>query len=292
MFASTAYFFARELHKALKVPIGIIDASWGGTSAEAWTPESGLKALGYTAELQQAQSLPQQVDQKIPTRLYNGMIHPLRNFHVKGVVWYQGEGNAGQADKYRQLFSTMIGQWRSAFGYEFPFYFVQISPFKYQGLNAAFLREAQLQTLTVPKTGMAVTMDIGDLADIHPKDKQEVGRRLALCALANDYARKVNYSGPTYKYSTFQDGKARITFDHVGSGLATLDGNAPSHFEIAGADKVFHAATATIDGSDLIVSSDQVANPKAVRYAFSSNATPNLIIKERLPASSFRTDDW
>lgn len=291
-FASTAYFFARELHKELKIPIGIIDASWGGTSAEAWTPEPGLKALGYTAELQQAQTLPQQADQKIPTRLYNGMIHPLRNFRIKGAVWYQGEGNAGQADKYRQLFSTMIGQWRSAFGYEFPFYFVQISPFKYQGVNAAFLREAQLQALSVPKTGMAVTMDLGDLADIHPKDKQEVGRRLALCALANDYARKVDYSGPTYKQCTFQDGKARIAFDHVGSGLATLDRNATNHFEIAGADKVFHAATATIDGNDLIVSSDQVTDPKAVRYAFSSDATPNLINKERLPASPFRTDNW
>jgi len=190
-FPSTAYFFARELHTELKVPIGIIDSSWGGTSAETWTPAAGLKALGFTAEWEQAAKLPQKADQKIPTRLYNGMIHPLRNFRIKGVVWYQGEGNAGRADKYCRLFSTMIGQWREVFGYEFPFYFVQISPFHYRGLNAAYLREAQLETMSLPKTGMAVTMDIGNLGDIHPKNKQEVGRRLALWALANDYSRAV-----------------------------------------------------------------------------------------------------
>ena len=291
-FSSTAYFFARELHTELKVPIGMIDASWGGTSAQTWTPASGLKALGFTAELEQAANLPQKADQKIPTRLYNGMIHPLRNFRIKGVVWYQGEGNAGRADKYRKLFSTMIDQWREIFGYEFPFYFVQISPFNYGGLNAAYLREAQLETMSLPKTGMAVTMDIGNLTDIHPKNKQEVGRRLALWALANDYGRHVVYSGPVYKQGVFRDGKARLTFDHVGSGLATRDGNAPSHFEIAGADKVFHPATAVIEGNELVVSSDAVAEPKAVRYAFTSGAMPNLMNKEGLPASSFRTDNW
>jgi len=291
-FASTAYFFARELHRELEVPVGIIDASWGGTSAETWTPASGLKALGLTAELERAASLPQKPEQKIPTRLYNGMIHPLRNFKIKGVVWYQGESNVGRADKYHKLFSTMIGQWRKAFGYEFPFYFVQISPFAYRGVNAAYLREAQLETMSLPKTGMVVTMDIGNLGDIHPKNKQEVGRRLALWALANDYGRDLVYSGPIYKESAFSDGKVRLTFDHVGTGLGTCDGEAPSHFEVAGADKVFHPATAVIDGDELIVSSDKVAEPKAVRYAFTSQAMPNLINKEGLPASPFRTDGW
>jgi len=291
-FASTAYFFARELHRELKIPIGIIDASWGGTSAETWTPASGLKALGFTAELEQAAKLPQKADQKIPTRLYNGMIHPLRNFKIKGVVWYQGEGNSTRADKYHKLFSTMIGQWREAFGYEFPFYFVQISPFNYRNVNAAFLRETQLQTMSLQKTGMAVTMDIGNLTDIHPKNKQEVGRRLALWALAHDYGRDVIYSGPIYRECVFKDGKARLTFDHIGTGLATCDGQAPSDFEIAGADKVFHPAAAVIDGNEIVVSSDKVAEPKAVRYAFTSQAMPNLTNKEGLPASSFRTDSW
>ena len=173
-FSSTAYFFARELHRKLKTPIGVIDASWGGTSAETWTPASGLKALGYKDELDQAVKLPQKANEKIPSRLYNGMIHPLRNFRIRGVVWYQGEGNARRADRYQKLFSTMIRGWRQAFGYEFPFYFAQISPFRYRDLNAAYLREAQMQTLSLPHTGMVVTMDIGNLSDIHPKNKQEV----------------------------------------------------------------------------------------------------------------------
>ncbi len=291
-FSSTAYFFVRHLHEQLKVPIGIIDASWGGTSAEVWTPAAGLKALGSTAALEQAESLPQQADQKIPTRLYNGMIHPLRHFKIKGVIWYQGEGNAGQADKYQQLFSTMIGEWRTAFGDEFPFYFVQIAPFNYQGLNAAYLREAQTKTLSVPKTGMAVTMDIGDLKDIHPKNKQEVGRHLALWALAKDYGRDLVYSGPLYKESKIGGGQVRLKFEHVGSGLTTLDGKDVSDFEIAGADRVFHPATATINGDELVVSCSEVAEPKAVRYAFHSESMPNLVNREGLPASPFRTDDW
>jgi sialate O-acetylesterase len=292
MFASTAYFFAHELHTELKVPIGIIDSSWGGTSAETWTPASGLNALGFTAELRQAARLPQKADQKTPTRLYNGMIHPLRNFKIKGVIWYQGEGNVGRAADYRKLFSTMIGQWRKVFGYEFPFYFVQIAPFNYDGQNAAYLREAQLETTSLRKTGMTVTVDIGNLTDIHPKNKKEVGRRLALWALANDYGRDVVYSGPIHKESVFSGGKARLKFDHVGSGLATRDEKAPSDFEIAGVDKVFHPATVVIDGDELIVSSGKVAEPEAVRYAFTSHATPNLMNKERLPASPFRTDRW
>ncbi len=290
--AATAYFFARTLHQKLNVPIGIIDSSWGGTSAEAWTPAAGLQALGYTAELKQASELPQKADQKIPTRLYNGMIHPLRHFTIKGVIWYQGEGNASRAAKYRELFSTMIAQWRHAFGSAFPFYFVQISPYNYNAVNAAYLREAQLETLALEGTGMAVTMDIGNLTDIHPKNKQEVGRRLALWALARDYDRESVYSGPLYRDATFLDGRARLRFRSVGSGFMTTDGKAPSHFEIAGSDMMFHPATAVIEGEELVVSAQQVADPRAVRYAFTSAAEPNLINKEGLPASSFRTDRW
>jgi sialate O-acetylesterase len=291
-FSSTAYFFARALHAELKVPIGIIDAAWGGTPAEAWTPASGLKTLGYKAELEQAATLPQQADKKIPTRLYNGMIHPLRKFQMKGAIWYQGEGNAGRADKYHRLFSTMIGQWREVFGYEFPFYFVQISPFNYGSTKGAYLRESQLETLSLPKTGMAVTMDIGNLTDIHPKNKQEVGRRLALWALANDYGRDIVCSGPIYRESQFRDGQARLKFDHVGGGLTTSDGKTPSLFELAGPDKVFHPATAVIDGDELVVTSEKVAMPQAARYAFTSQAMPNLTNQAGLPASSFRTDRW
>jgi len=291
-FASTAYFFARRLHTELNVPIGIIDSCWGGTSAETWTPIAGLKELGLERAVQQAVELPQKADQKIPSRLYNGMIHPLRHFKIKGAVWYQGEGNAGRAHEYNKLFSTMITQWRTAFGYDFPFYFVQISPFNYRNLNAAFLREAQLQSMSLLKTGMVVTMDIGNLTDIHPKHKQEVGHRLALWALANDYEKKLVYSGPVYKEAVFERDKVRLTFDHVGSGLATNDQQPPSHFESAGGDQVFHSAIAIIDGNTVVVSSDKVSEAKSVRYAFTSTATANLMNKEGLPASSFRTDSW
>jgi len=291
-FSSTAYFFARELHRQLEVPIGILDASWGGASAETLTPASGLKKLGYTAELEEASSRPQQSDQKVPTRLYNGMIHPLRNFRIQGVAWYQGESNVRRAEKYRELFSTMISEWRAVFGYEFPFYFAQLAPFNHDTANMAYLREAQLQTLALPKTGMAVTLDIGNLTDIHPENKQEVGRRLALWALKRDYGKQLACSGPIFKESSVEEGKIRLRFDHLGSGLATRNGESPSHFEIAGSDKVFHPASAAIEGNAVVVSSDKVAEPQAVRYGFTSNAVPNLMNKEGLPASSFRTDHW
>ena len=208
-FASTAYFFARKLYKELGVPIGIIDSSWGGTNAESWTSAEGLEKLRYNEQLKQALESPQKPDQKIPTRLYNGMIHPLRNLTIKGVVWYQGEGNSSRADKYCQLFSTMIQEWRRVFDQDSPFYFVQISPYNYgSNLNSAFLREAQLKTMTsVPKTGMAVTMDIGDLKDIHPKNKQEVGQRLGLWALAKDYGQSdLVFSVPIYKSMQVEGG--------------------------------------------------------------------------------------
>jgi sialate O-acetylesterase len=178
------------------------------------------------------------------------------------------------------------------FGYQFPFYFVQISPFNYNNINAALLREAQLETKALPKTGMAVTMDIGNLTDIHPKNKQEVGRRLALRALAKDYGRELVFSGPVYREVQVQNGKATLSFDQIGGGLATHDGQPPSHFVIAGDDKKFHPAQAMIDGDQVIVWSEQVSEPKAVRYGFTSDAQPNLINKAGLPASSFRTDRW
>jgi sialate O-acetylesterase len=294
-FSSTAYFFARKLHKELGVPVGIIDSSWGGTSAEVWTPAAGLKKLGYTNELKQAADSPQNPNKKVPTRLYNGMIHPLRNFTIKGAIWYQGEGNSGRANKYRDLMVTMIDHWRVAFNNEFGFYFVQISPFTYRGnRNSAFLREAQLETmLTVPDTGMAVTMDIGNLTDIHPKNKQQVGRRLALWALAKDYGKKdLVYSGPIYKSMKVQGDKIRLAFDHAEAGLKTRDGKEVTHLTIAGEDKKFVEAKGVIEGDTLIVSSETVKKPVAVRYGWSNTAMPNLANKAGLPASSFRTDNW
>lgn len=291
-FSSTAYFFAKELYSKLQVPIGIIDSSWGGTSAESWSSKYGLKKLGMEKELAQATNLPQQADKKTPTRLYNGMIHPLRNFKIKGAIWYQGESNVGRADQYRQLFSTMISEWRREFGYEFPFYFAQIAPYGKYTDNSAYLREAQLKTLSLPRTGIAVTMDIGNLDDIHPKNKQEVGRRLALWALAKDYERDTEFSGPIFSTHAIKKNKTHLRFDHAKKGLATSDGQFPSHFTVAGEDRVFHPANAVIKGKQIVVTSENVSKPLAVRYAFTSDAQPNLINKEGLPASSFRTDEW
>jgi sialate O-acetylesterase len=295
-FSSTAYFFARQFHQKLNVPIGIIDSTWGGSSAEVWTPISGLEKLGLHNELEQAVNSEQNANEKIPARLYNGMIHPLRNFKVKGVIWYQGENNTGRAGKYRDLFSTMIDQWREVFGYTFPFYFVQIAPFDsspYHNINTAYLREAQLQTmLSVPKTGMVVTMDIGSLTEIHPKNKQEVGRRLALWALANDYGCKdIVYSGPIYREMKIEGNKIRLLFDHIGSGLMAKNGPL-TDFIISGENKEFVDATAIIEDDTVVVSSNEVKKPVAVRFAFTKVAMPNLYNKEGLPASPFRTDDW
>ncbi len=294
-FSSTAYYFARQLHLELNVPIGIIDASWGGTPAEAWTPIEGLRAIGNSSAIEAAEQLADEPNQQQgPTRLYNGMIHPLKNLTIQGAIWYQGEGNVRRADQYQELFSTMIAQWRTAFGSDLAFYFAQISPFRYGNSNeaSAYLREAQLRTLAVPHTGMAVTMDIGNLTDIHPKNKQEVGRRLALWALAHDYELDVAYCGPLFRAATSANGKATVSFAHVGGGLTTNDGQPPSHFQVAGDDKIFHDATAAIEGDTVVVSSDVVPQPRAVRYAFTDTAQPNLTNDAGLPASSFRSDNW
>jgi len=295
-FSSTAYFFARKLYKDLGVPVGIINSSWGGTNAEFWTPAEGLEKLGYTNELKQAADSPQNPKGTIPTRLYNGMIHPLRNFTIKGAIWYQGEGNSSRANKYCDLFSTMITSWRTVWGQgDFPFYFVQIAPYEYYGPKnpSQYLREAQMKTLSLKNTGMAVISDISNSKKIHPKNKQDVGKRLALWALAKDYGKtNIVYSGPIYKSMKVEGDKIRLSFDHAGSGLATRDGKEISHLTIAGADKKFVEAKGVIDGDTVIVSAEGVSKPVAVRYGWSNTAMPNLENKAGLPASSFRTDNW
>jgi sialate O-acetylesterase len=233
-----------------------------------------------------------------PTVLYNAMIHPYLQFSIKGAIWYQGESNADRAYQYRELFPVMIKDWRQKWGQgDFPFYFVQLANFM-QVDNApvesawAELREAQQKTLALPNTGMATIIDIGDAKDIHPKNKQEVGRRLALIALAKTYGQKINYSGPVYQSSKVEGKQIRLTFGNTENGLKSADGAALSGFAIAGADKKFYWAKATIHGNQIVVSSDQVANPVAVRYAWGNNPVANLTSNDGLPASPFRTDTW
>lgn len=229
-----------------------------------------------------------------PTVLYNGMIAPLIPYAIRGAIWYQGESNVGRAKQYQKLFPAMIQNWRDDWGRgEFPFYFVQIAPYKY-GRNrpgSAFLREAQLLTMkTVPNTGMVVITDISNINDIHPKNKQDVGRRLALWALAKTYDKKnFVYSGPIYKNMEVENGKIRIFFDYVDGGLVAKGGDLTC-FAIAGEDNVFHPATAVIEGDTVVVGSDDVPEPVAVRFGFTDTAEPNLFNAAGLPASPFRTD--
>lgn len=232
-----------------------------------------------------------------PTGLYNGMVHPIAPFAARGAIWYQGESNNGMGMAYHTLMKGLIAGWRSVWNNpELSFYFVQLAPFKYgnnNGTNLAGIWEAQTATLSVPHTGMAVTTDIGNVADIHPKNKQEVGRRLALWALAKDYGKKdLVYSGPLFDSQTVELDSMRIKFKHTGTGLKSLDGKALTWFTIAGEDKKFVPATAKIEGDTVVVSSSKVITPVAVRFGFDQVAEPNLGNKEGLPASPFRTDTW
>ncbi|MBC8063706.1 MAG: 9-O-acetylesterase, partial [Chlorobia bacterium] len=234
-----------------------------------------------------------------PTNLWNGMIHPLLPFAIKGAIWYQGESNAGRAYQYRSLFPGMIKDWRSAWGRgDFPFYYVQLANFMAKTPEPvesewAELREAQTMTLNLRNTGMALAIDIGEAADIHPFNKSAVGERLARWALARDYGQTdIVASGPFYKSHEVASGQIVLSFEFAEMGLASLSGQALKGFAIAGEDRKFVWAQAKIVGSQVVVSSPLVRNPVAVRYAWSNNPDCNLINKAGLPASPFRTDSW
>ncbi len=229
-----------------------------------------------------------------PTMLYNGMIAPLIPYHIKGVIWYQGENNVGYPESYKVLFPLMIKNWRNDWNEgDFPFYYVQIAPYNYgDNSRSQVIREAQLLTLSVPNTGMAVTLDIGETNSIHPGNKQDVGKRLALWALAKDYGKDVTFSGPIYKSMKIENNEVIITFDYADNGLVLKPVNGENNFIIAGADSNFVEADVKVDGNQLIVSSSQIKNPVAVRYAWSNTAQATLFNKEDLPASTFKTDDW
>jgi sialate O-acetylesterase len=235
-------------------------------------------------------------NQNNPSVLYNAMIAPLVPFAIRGVIWYQGESNAGRAYQYRTLFPTMIRDWRSAWGSNFPFYFVQLANWHANKAEPdesdwAELREAQMMTLREPQTGMAVTIDIGDENDIHPRNKLDVGHRLAAWALAGPYGRKVIPSGPLFERYTISGNEVRIRFRHA-DGLKTSDGGPVKGFAIAGEDRRFVWADARIQGETVIVSSPKIAQPVAVRYGWADNPIANLYNQAGLPASPFRTDDW
>lgn len=234
-----------------------------------------------------------------PTLLYNAMINPIVNFGIKGAIWYQGENNAGAAYNYRTLFPTMINNWRDKWGYEFPFYWVQLANFmakddEPKDSEWAELREAQTMTLSLPQTGQAVITDIGEAFDIHPRNKQDVGLRLALNALNKDYGKSdIIYSGPTYKSMVINRDKAIIILDNISDGLVVKSKYGyVEGFTIAGEDKKFVWAKAYVDGNKVIVYSEKIKNPVAVRYSWANNPDVNLYNSVGLPATPFRTDDW
>ncbi|HYO21362.1 MAG TPA: sialate O-acetylesterase [Flavisolibacter sp.] len=323
-FSAVAYFFAREVNKATGFPVGIINSTWGGTPAESWTKkevlqsDSGLNEIlvryqkaveVFPAENEKyraafakwrddtsktkgaAPAAPMgPTHNKSPYKLYNGMIVPVQPYTIKGFIWYQGESNADRAFQYRKLFPAMIANWRSDWkNQKLPFYFVQISPHRSQNPE---IRDAQLYVYrNVPNTGMAVTTDNGDSLDIHPRNKELVGKRLSLWALRNEYGKKdIIVSGPLYKSMKIDGGKVRISFD-FGEGMMAKDGEL-KEFTIAGDDQHFVPAQARIEGTGVVVWNDAVKAPKAVRFAWRNIPKPNLYNGAGLPASPFRTDNW
>ncbi len=299
-FTAVGYYFGRHLHKELDVPVGLIGSNWGGTRIEPWTPPEGFKQVPALKEdfADKLDSFPvrngNNVNHQSPLALYNGMIHPLVPYAIRGAIWYQGESNNGEGMMYHEKMKALIAGWRTVWNEkDLPFLFVQLAPYRYGGnpTNLAGIWEAQLKTLSVPNTGMAVTVDIGNTRDIHPKNKQDVGKRLALWALAKTYGQdSLVYSGPLYKSHKIDGGKAVISFDHVGSGLTSRDGKPLTHFTMAGESGEFVEAKAEIVGDTVVVSADSVAEPKAVRFGWHQEAEPNLSNKDGLPASPFRTD--
>ena len=326
-FSAVGYFFARQLHQTLGVPVGMINNAWGGSACEAWIRRDVLNAdplykplmdrwtqmESRYAELvakgndlndeqkKQLQGLQNQMGgNSRPANIYSGVLKSHIGYGIKGAIWYQGESNAGRAYQYRDLFPLMIKNWRDDWGQgDFSFYWAQLADFQNeqpQPVESAWaeLREAQTMTMSkLPKTGEAVIIDIGEGKDIHPKNKVDVGRRLARWALAKDYGVAIPYHSPQYKSHAKADNKIVLTFDHVDGGWRPFDVKEPRGFAIAGEDKKFVWATANLLKDNTIeVYSDQVTNPVAVRYGWADNPVVNLFDGAGLPLTPFRTDDW
>ena len=291
-FSAIGYFFGKQVNQATGFPVGLINSNWGGTPAEVWTPElvvANDPDLRFAAEkLSPAAWWPH-----IRGEAYNAMIYPLTNFRIAGALWSQGESNVTTHYAYKRLFTSMIDSWRKAWGNEFPFYFVQIAPYTYgdNHINGAFLREAQTQSATFPKTGMVVISDLVDnIKDIHPKLKKEVAARLANYALGETYGVKgLHYKSPVYASHKVENGTIRVSFDNVPTTLVSKGGE-PGDFMIAGAEGRFVPAKARIDGKTVVVSSREIKEPVDVRFGFTNTAMPNLFSAEGLPVNLFRTD--
>jgi len=278
--------------------VGIINSSWGGSAVEAWISNEVMSTI-EKVEIKDEQIATNA--KGTPTALFNSMINPLIPYTIKGVLWYQGESNRGEPTKYTKLFPAMVADWRKRWNIgDFPIYYTQIAPYIYDGnnqttdkKNSAFIREAQFQCLNlIPNSGIAITMDIGTKDGIHPPKKKEVADRLLFNALNQTYNYKtIDFAGPVFDAMENKDGGLNLKFKNTYNGIYAYDGL--EGFEIAGSDKVFYPANAKIvDRKTVLVSSDKVPNPVAVRYAWDNWVMGTLYNTNLLPASSFRTDNW
>ena len=306
-FSGTAYYFGRRLHKELGVPVGLINSSWGGTAIEAWTSLDVQKKDSRLAPVFAPWKNKPGPDRNRPANLFNGMIQPLVGYGIRGGIWYQGERNAkslASARLYRHQLPLLISDWRKRWAQggaeDFPFFWVQLPNFKARVEDPnpvtswAVMRESMQLGLKTAATGMAVTIDVGEARDIHPKNKQTVGHRLAQAALAMAYKKDIVPMGPLMRSVTIEDSRVRVQFDHVGDKLVVRgkQGAGVMGFAVAGPDKVFYPATARIDGKSVVVHSGEVPDPIAVRYAFGDNPAVNLFNSAGIPVAPFRTDDW
>ena len=305
-FSATGYFFGRKIQEEIKVPIGLIDSTWGGTRIELWTPPGAFAAFPSLAELATAaRTEGAKAEGAVPSTLYYGMVQPLAPFALRGVLWYQGESNlidVNDSARYPDKMEALIRGWREVWQEaDLPFYYVQIAPHFYHVIrrqvvispeSEAEFWEAQVAALRIPHTGMAVTTDlVDDLFDIHPRNKQDVGLRLALLALARTYGRAdVIDSGPVFRRAAVEGNRLKLFFNYAGTGLASRDSKPLSWFTIAGPDGQFFPALVEIEGDHLFVSSPHVAHPAKVRFAWDEAAQPNFVNSAGLPAQPFRTD--
>lgn len=269
---------------------------------DKWKIEAAKAKAEGKDEVRTPKNRDPRVDQHNPSVLYNGMVAPLVPYAIRGAIWYQGESNTNSQNVYREIMETLIADWRSAWGEgEFPFLFVQLANYAKTydtdpaaGKGFTLIREAQLRNLSVGNTAMAVAIDNADRQDmgnIHPKNKQTIGHRLALAAMGMVYGEKIDYSGPIYSHYLIEGDKIRLYFNNIGKGMVAKEGELTG-FAIAGADRNFVAANATVDGNTILVSGPQISNPQAVRYGWNANPKVNLYNKADLPASPFRTDNW
>ena len=300
-FSATGYYFGRLLQEMLQVPVGLINCSYGGSYIESWMSRETLKAFKEITPPKQQSEI--KVPNRTPTTLYNGMLHPVIGYGIRGAIWYQGESNYERPDQYELLLPALVKEWRQEWNLgEFPFYYAQIAPFNYLQLppynfggkfNSAYLRDAQRKSEDkISNAAMAVLLDLGEENSIHPMHKKEGGERLALLALANTYALKgFGAHSPVFENMAVEGSTASLKFKHADNGLTSF-AKELQHFEIAGEDKQFYPAKAIIKGSTVIVSSPLVKSPVAVRYAFKDFVVGDLYSTEGLPVSSFRTDDF